>query len=432
MTPQAPRYDILLWKNKIWESRVSNSGDLAIIRNTVLKLKQQLPNATLHLISEDPEHVARDYGVEAHPLRVLRQPLRLGRLLRRMDAVILGGGTVFQDNYFVGIIPINLSVPLLGKALGARIVCCGVGVGSDAEITWVGRWLCRWALPRFDAISVRDIESKQMLEQWTIGRPAVHVTNDIAVDLPAADFARVEPVLREEQVDLAARETVAIAARKVFHHDKSWLYFLPSSLRHRLGLHSRAKQRRLERFKTTLAGLCDHIIERHGVQVVFVPFYASGGTIDSLNRRTPKRLFSSTDNVFAEEVVSRMRRRADARILSRSYTPEEMLAILSRCKALVGVPYHSIVFASSQEVPVMGIGYVSKVGRYMRILGLPEFTVAPEAPLETFCRTFDHLWTDRDRIARVLRTKNQELRALSDENVRIIRDVLREKRRDTA
>lgn len=80
----------------------------------------------------------------------------------------------------------------------------------------------------------------------------------------------------------------------------------------------------------------------------------------------------------------------------------------------------------------MGIGYVSKVGRYMRILGLPEFTVEPEAPLETFRRTFDRLWTDRDRIARGLRAKNQELRALSDENVRIIREVLREKRRDTA
>ena len=417
-------YDILLWKNKIWETRVSNSGDLAIIRNTFLKLKREIPNARLHIFADEPEHAAAYYGVEAHPIGLIRHPWKLTSLLRRMDLVILGGGTVFQDNYFAGVIPINLSVPMLAKALGARIVCNAVGVGSDAEISAFGRLLCRLAVPRFDAISVRDVESKQLLAPWTNGGAAVHVTSDIAVDLPEVDFERIEPILLEDGIDLSAHDTVAIAARKVFHHDKSWLYFMPSSMRHRLGLQSRSKQRRLDQFKTTLAELCDYIIERYGVQVLFVPFYSSGGTVDSRNQQTPRRLFSSGDNVFAEQVAARIARREHVRILSRSYAPEEMLAILSRCRALVGVPYHSVVFASSRAVPVIGISYVSKVERYMRLLGLPEYAIQADAPLEAYKTAFDRLWRDREEISNRLRLKQAELRALSDENIRMIRDVL--------
>jgi polysaccharide pyruvyl transferase WcaK-like protein len=419
-------YEILLWKNKIWESRVSNSGDLAIIRNTCLKLKQQIPNARLHILSDDPDYVAREYDVEAHPIALLRRPRQLAALLRRMDLVILGGGTVFQDNYFAGVIPINLSVPLLAKALGARIVCNAIGVGSDKEISRLGRALCRLAVPRFDAISVRDIESKRMLEQWTNGSPAVHVTNDIAVDLPEVNFDRIAPILLDEGVDLTAHDVIAIAARKVFHHDKSWLYFMPSSVRHRLGLQSRAKQRRLEGFKKTLASLCDYIIERYGLKILFVPFYSSGGTVDSRNQQTPTRLFSSGDNVFARQVADRIARREHVHILDRVYAPEEMLAIISRCKGLIGVPYHSVVFASSQAVPVIGINYVSKVERYMRILDLADFTIEAGAPLDAFTQAFDRLWNERDQISKKLRLKNAELRALSDDNIRILRDVLQQ------
>jgi polysaccharide pyruvyl transferase WcaK-like protein len=424
-------YDILLWKNKIWESRVSNSGDLAIIRNTFLKLKQQIPGARLHILTDDLEHAAREYGVEGHPVALLRQPRRLAALLRRMDLVILGGGTVFQDNYFVGVIPINLSIPMLAKALGARVAGNAIGVGSDAEISGLGRLFCRLAVPRFDSISVRDVESRQMLERWTKDGPPVHVTTDMAVDLPAAQFEDLEPMLLEEGVDLSAHDTVAIAARKVFHHEKSWLYFLPSSLRHRLGLQSRVNRRRLEQFKTTLAGVCDDIIERYGAKILFVPFYSSGGALDSRNQTTPTRLFSSADNVFAEQVASRIARREHVHILERSYSPPEMLAIISRCKALIGVPYHSVVFASSQNVPVIGISYVSKVERYMRILDLADFAVAPGASRGVFGRTFDRLWSERERISRGLQLKNAELRAHSDDNIRIIREMLQQDRRET-
>jgi len=123
-------------------------------------------------------------------------------------------------------------------------------------------------------------------------------------------------------------------------------------------------------------------------------------------------------------VMGRVRASDQVKVLSRAYTPEELLAIIGRCKAMIGVPYHSVVFASSRNVPVIGIDYVSKVARYLRILGLEDFAVEADAPLSAFQSTFDRLWTKRDAIAEQLRSKNRELSQLSEENVRIIREVL--------
>lgn len=424
--------DILLWKNKVWESKVSNTGDLAIIRNTFRKLEEAIPGVRLHIISDDPDYAAAHYGIEAHPVGILASPRKLLALLRRMDLVIMGGGTVFQDNYFVGIIPINLSVPMLARAVGTPIVANAIGVGSEREVTIVGETLCRLALPHFDAVTVRDVESQRTVETWGRGQvPVVELTNDIAVDLPPAPIDSLREALDSEGLNLS-RPTVAIAARQIFHHEKTPLYVLPGSLRRRLGLRHPLERVRVAEFEETLTAFADRIIEEHGVQIVFTPFYASGGSVDARGGTTPTRLFTSGDTDFAQRVRSGMRHGDDAVVLRRNYAPEELLAIIGQCEAMVGVPYHSVVFASSQNVPVVGINYVSKVRRYLRILGLEEYAV--EARIEdgldpaVLDATFDRLWSRRTSIREHLAARNPELHELSDANVRVIRDVLAARR----
>ena len=423
----APK-NILLWKNKIWESRVSNSGDLAIIVATFTKLRATLPDARLHMFADDPAYARKRYGVIAHPISLLRRPLALARLLRSIDLVILGGGTVLQDNYFVGVIPINLSLPLLCKAFGAKLAGSAIGVGSDDEISPLGRALCRVSLGRFDSISVRDEESRQLVERWVKGRVPVVVTNDIAADLALQPFENFDACMRDEGVEFGAKPTVIIAARKIFHHELSWLYFLPSSLRTRLGLQPRRQRHRIEEFKRTLAQLCDHIVKEHEANVVLLPFYSSGGAKDSDDRTTPTRLFSSGDNQFARDVLEACTDKSHVRVLERNYLPEEMLAIIGRADALVGVPYHSVVFAANQNVPMLGVSYVSKIERYMRILDLERFVVPATlehgVSFDQLRDKFDLLWRERHEVRKKLQLQNPELSRRARKNVEILRDLL--------
>jgi polysaccharide pyruvyl transferase WcaK-like protein len=379
------------------------------------------------MLSDDPDYCRQRYGVVAHPIGIIRQPLALARLLRSMDLVILGGGTVLQDNYFVGVIPINLSIPLLAKALGAKAMCNAIGVGSETEMSPIGRALCRISLGCFDSITVRDEESKSLIERW-VSRVPIVVTNDIAADLPSSPQADLVDCLREEGVRFGGKPTVVIAARKIFHHEFSWLYVLPSSLRVRSGLQPKRHQQKLEAFKLDLARLCDHIVQQYDANVVLLPFYSSGGARDSSNRDTPRRLFSSGDNLFAHEVLAKIQRRESVSVLERCYLPEEMLSIIGQADALVGVPYHSIVFAANQNVPMLGISYVSKVERYMRILGLEQFvvpaTMEAGVPFEVLRDKFDALWRDRDSVRQSLVAQNPELARRADENIRVITGLL--------
>jgi polysaccharide pyruvyl transferase WcaK-like protein len=421
-------YNILLWKNKIWESRVSNTGDLAIILNTIIKVKKLIPGVRLHMFSDSPEYVRMRYSVQAHPIREIFNPIKLYRLIKGMNLVILGGGTILQDNYFIGIIPINVSIGLIAKCLGKKVACNAIGVGSEKEISFFGKRLSIFALKRFDSITVRDPESKELLDRWLNKSISVTLTHDIAVDIPEVQPERIKRTLDEEGIDLDERPTIAIAARKIFHHEKTFFYFLPSSLRVKLGLmHPLFKKRHTE-FRLCLAEFCDYIIERYGVNVIFIPFYSSGGSFDSENTETPRRLFTSGDNIFAKEILENIHHKKRAKVLKKNYGPEEVVKIISKCRALIGVPYHSIVFASSRNIPVIGIGYVSKVRRYMKILGMDEYLIPAKikdgVSLDLLKQSFDKLWMNREHIAEIFRIKNKDLYELSDLNITILEGLL--------
>lgn len=50
--------------------------------------------------------------------------------------------------------------------------------------------------------------------------------------------------------------------------------------------------------------------------------------------------------------------------------PQAMLYEVSRCRALVGMRLHSLIYAASQEVPMVGISYDPKIDQFLHRLGM--------------------------------------------------------------
>ncbi|MNR26487.1 Polysaccharide pyruvyl transferase [compost metagenome] len=46
-----------------------------------------------------------------------------------------------------------------------------------------------------------------------------------------------------------------------------------------------------------------------------------------------------------------------------------MLAEVSRCQALIGMRLHSLIYAASQRVPLLGISYDPKIDHFLARLG---------------------------------------------------------------
>src|SRR5690606_29444732 len=91
-------------------------------------------------------HLA-DLGVE--PVVGGRARLVAGAALGRVDALVLGGGGLLQDETS------DLNLPShLAPVLAARVPAAGVGLGAGPLVTRAGRALVRRALARLAAVAV--------------------------------------------------------------------------------------------------------------------------------------------------------------------------------------------------------------------------------------------------------------------------------------
>jgi len=333
--------NVLLWKNKCWESRGSNLGDIGIIYATINCLRAEIPDVSITLLSDNPEYTANLYGVKS-------VKISFGNIVKAVkdaDLILLGGGTVFTDVSSMSIIPINTFVPYLGVLMKKQIVAWGIG---SAKKSFVGKMLVRFLLPHFHYISVRDEESKQDL--LNIYPPAVA---KISVTEDAAFALQYEGEKKKENI-------IAIAPRRIFHYKNT---FLPFYLRKKLKLLPKGYEQKMDLFKEILAQLADYVIEKYNAKVVFLPMYSaigdSGGMSDYV-----KQKFSSRDDIVCKNIMDKMRNKKSAEMFL-SDSPHDLLELLGKSRALVGVPLHSLILAHSVATPFVGLSYQEKISRFM-------------------------------------------------------------------
>lgn len=352
---------ILLWKNKIWEASGSNLGDLAIITATVDALRREIPDARIIMLSDDPAHTESLYeGVTAERFSISAYV----RAVRDADLVVLGGGTLFTDATSMAV-PVNTSAAILARLFRTPVALYGVASGRMRASS---RLLVRGALKGTRLACLRDPESVEELTPLAPKDLPLESTGDVAFSL------RV-PAPAPERTN-----RVVIAPRRVFHYGNT---LLPFAIRKRLGLLPAGYFEKLDRFKSLLAEVADHLVETHGFDVVFLPMYSAIGPAEGATGYLKKE-FSSRDDQVCREVHERMRNGASAHVFV-SDRPRDVLSLIAGSRMLVGVPLHSLILAHVAETPFVGLAYQGKVARFMRDAGLERFIIpvdSMDCPLE--------------------------------------------------
>ncbi len=397
---------ILLWKNKIWEASGSNLGDLAIITATVDAIRREIPDAQIVILSDDPAHTeslyesvtARRFGLRAYV-----------REIRTADLVVLGGGTLFTDATSMAVL-VNTSAAFLARWFRTPVALYGVASGFMRATS---RALVRGALKRTTLAFLRDPESVAELAPLAPAGLALEATGDVAFSLRA-------PQPAPERVN-----RVIIAPRRVFHYGNT---VLPFALRKRLGLLPAGYGEKLDRFKSLLAEVADHLVEAHGCEVVFLPMYSAIGPAEGTTGYLKKE-FSSRDDQVCRDVLERMAHKDSASIFV-SDRPREVLALIAGSRMLVGVPLHSLILAHVAETPMVGLAYQGKVTRFMRGAGLERFTIpvdSMDCPLERnqFVTTVDACLAEERAIRERLAQGNAAIRATVDIPAALVARLLR-------
>ncbi len=374
-----------------------NAGDDAIMEGIVRTVRELRDPPEVAVLSYDPEGTEAAFGIRAHPhlptgfLRCGQSAVNgsLGRTIRAFrwaDLFLLGGGGFLSD--WQKEAPwLWLRQLLLAKALGKVTMLYGLGIGPF--LTDRGKRLTRCIVNRYaDYITVRDEKSKQWL--LDIGCDVeITVTGDPALSLnPSA--AAGGAILKD--MGLHDVPLLGINAIPLFY-SKEW------------GV-------QLNRYTVLTDRLIDivrNIVLDLDVHVLGIPFM----------RMDRDLLETIAAEVGGEKV----------HVMDHRLAPGALLAVIGHLDAMIGMRYHSLLFAAMMATPFYGIVYHHKGAELVRTMKMDKFaqeigdgTQARDRDLdpETIADRIRHLLSHRDEIGKEIASNMKGLRVREKQNQKIL------------
>jgi polysaccharide pyruvyl transferase CsaB len=352
-----------------------NVGDEAILTSIVNELGRSVPDVDVVVFSRDPRHTTEHHDVEKGI--AVREATRdeVVREVAQLDLLLLGGGGILYDEEVHSYVrEVQLAqergIPTMAYAIGA-----GPLRGREERL------VVRGVLNGMEVITVRDTETKRLLEEVGVAQP-IEVTADPAVLLTAAPFT--EEMLEREGV-VKGRHLVGMSVRE------------PGGA---------APTLHQSPYHLTLANAADFIVERFDADVVFVPM-------------------ERADVGHAHRVIAEMDEPARASVLAGRYGPRQVLGLMEHFELVVGMRLHFLIFAAISGVPLLALPYASKV------LGLFEGLDLP-APSELqrsagpLLAALDRLWDGRDELRGELRERVPKLQERARQTASIVERLLAE------
>jgi len=306
-----------------------NSGDEAVLQSILLALEEEGLTTGVDIkpivLSMDPEWTSRTYGVESVDRMKLGE---VRKAIKSSDGLISGGGSLLQDATGMKSIPYYLGVIKLAQWLGKPTFVYAQGIGPVNRKLF--RPLIASVFRRCDYISVRDAESASLLRDMGLrGKDAVQVVPD-----PVMGLALWEHVAGPEgnggvSGDSNSELPVVGVSVRFWNEARTELTHLAEGL----------------------ALLC----RRKPVHIRFLPFHFPGD--DEASRFVMERLGNVAE------------RGCTVSIAPETEHPQDMLREVSRCSLLVGMRLHSLIYAASQNVPLLGVSYDPKIDHFLGRIG---------------------------------------------------------------
>ncbi|WP_284643183.1 polysaccharide pyruvyl transferase CsaB [Paenibacillus silviterrae] len=296
-----------------------NSGDEAVLQSILLALREQGERQGVHIVpvvlSIQPESTAATYGVESvHRYRMAE----VWRAIKGADGLISGGGSLLQDETGWKTIPYYLAILKLAQWLGKPTFIYSQGIGPVHRPMFYG-WI-HSVFRKCAVVSVRDEESRALLQRMGIEANRVHVVPDPVMGMP----------LRKERTETnrpSANRMIGVSVR-FWNEDRSELNAVAEALR--------------------------NVLEQTDAGIRFLPFHLPSDAAASLYVREKLGETYSHRITTAENVTH----------------PQDMLAEVQDCDLLIGMRLHSLIYAAGQQVPMVGISYDPKIDQFLNRLDM--------------------------------------------------------------
>lgn len=348
----------------------NNSGDDALLMSIVDNIRSIDENAEITVLSNSPKDTKRIYKANA----VYRYNI-LGVIyaIATCDLLISGGGTLIQDATSTKSLYYYLSIIKLAKLLKRKVMLYANGIGPLTSFHNIET--TKNVLNEVDLITLRDENSKKELEQIGVTRPEIYLTADPAFLLEAdnsgGDIIENYGIPKD-------RPILCVSVRKAKNNPAD--------------------------FEKIIAEFCDYAYDKHGFFTVFLP----------MQQRVDYAISASIKNKMKNKGV----------VIGTAYQASSMLSLISEMHVCVGMRLHTLIYASSCNVPVIGIVYDPKVNGFLEYMGEENYINTEDITKEKLCEYLDNLCADYDSQKSRLKFNVRILRSKAQDNVEHLRTIL--------
>ena len=304
-----------------------NNGDDTLLQTITEKLRKDMPDSEITVLSSSPKQTARDYGVRS----VNRfDPFGIIFSMLRSKLFISGGGTLLADNTSTRSLVYYTFVIRLAKLMGLKTIIYSSGIGPVSSLK--NRKRVVKAVKVCSEVTLREKNSKNELEAYMKECGGVNESDYAKISVTSDPaFALRLPQL-EWKAHLCRREGL-VEGKKYF------------ALAVRPWKHNPAD------FAEKIAVSCREISEKYGLVPIFI----------AMQRTTDLPLIEAIAEKISELEP----------IIASEMSASEIASIFEKCEFIIGMRLHSIIYATVAGTPAICISYDPKVNAIADEIGLP-------------------------------------------------------------
>lgn len=291
-----------------------NSGDEAILKTIIRDLRELNPAVQITVLSVKPELTKKQHKVDAVYRYNMIQVLSC---LRTCDLFISGGGSLLQDMTSTRSLLYYLYLIRIALMFKKKVMLYANGIGPINNSSNQNK--VKKVIQNVDVITLREEASFQLLKDIGITKPMLRVTADpvITIDFTAADKA----------VEYLKKEGIPTEESLVGINLRDW--------------------NGIETLESEMAQTIDYMQEKYSLVPVFIPM-------------------SAADKNISERILQQIK--GTGYILQQNYQPEDLIGIISNMKLVIAMRLHTLIYASINSVPMIGLVYDPKIKGYMEYI----------------------------------------------------------------
>jgi len=307
-----------------------NNGDEAILLSIITQVEQvfSITREDITVFSNNTQQTSEQYGVKSYPLYYKKGNLYKTffhtyksnqKYVAQFDLLIIGGGGILMDFYrreahlysTYGLMAANSKVPYIVY-----------GSGAGPLDTFTGKLMIRLLCKHAENVSVRDPESKALLQQ-------IGVKKDIQVIGDPA-FTLHNP--KEEHVKKPVQ--IGLSAVPIYNAN-----YWPSG-----------NVEKYDKYVKSMAKNLDNLIKDQNVQVTF---FAT---------KYPQDVYVTKD------IQKNMQFGNQTKIIDENLKPHRLLEVTKKFDIVIGTRLHSLIMATNAQTPIIALSYHQKVTNYMKLI----------------------------------------------------------------